>query len=845
MKDQSYVLKCASLFLLFLMSGFGLNAQNEIELNNDTLHLKLDLTRGGAINYISKSGSSRSIVNIADEGRYIQQSYYAGKTLNRIANGQNPAWSPWSWNPIQVGDSYRNRARILEHNKKGNTLYVKCIPMLWDMNNKPAEAEMEQWTTLSGNVIKVHCKLTCHRTDDIYGEGFSNHQELPAVYPVSALKNLYSYFGTWPFTGGALANPKVIHLASGFWGRYENDMVTENWMAFVDDNQWGMGVYTPVCTNFLAGMAGSPGYEATDGSTSYIAPVKRVALYKNSIFEYDYYLVIGHLNQIRSEIYALKGIQANAWEFTGDLEGWNTDTHGGSVVHSAGKLKYTVNGFDPYVYKNVPAWKAKDLRYLWLKIKNETAGNSGVFSFFSAAGDSLSLPLVLTPNDTEYKDILLHLDTKAFWTTDLKLNRFRLKPVTGQTVGDVYVEFIRFLNDLIKVRSDGDAIEIKGIGKSLQLFAEEIPTLNAIGVEWTVDQKAVAAINAAGLLTAVSDGVVTVTAKARDGSGKSGTIRILITDTGMKTAWEFTNDLEKWDKNPNGGTVSHSEGAMKFTVTAGDPYVYTNVDSWKFDKLKYVWMRIKNETAGSGGAMYFFPAAGGFESVSFPHTPNDALFRDIYVDLRNTAVWNKNTILNNIRLDPNNGGEPGNVSVDFIRFMEELVNVRSEGGVTTLAGPGKTVQLYAEVIVSSPAAAVSWKVDKPEVASVNSTGLLTSLSYGVVEVTATANDGSGVSGSVKITISADYTSISNPKDESVKIYPNPVDNTLNIDLAADIQTVAILSSDGKVLLEFSTMHPVGSIYTGELKPGIYMLRATSLNGHTTFTKFIKKSMWTD
>ena len=181
-----------------------LKAQDFLEFDNDTIHLKLDLTRGGAISYISKSGTNRSIVNIHDEGRYIQQSYYAGKSLNRIADGQNPAWSPWSWNPIQVGDSYNNRAQILDYSQDGNTLYVKCIPMLWDMNNRPAEAEMEQWTTISGNIIKVHNKLTCHRTDDIYGEGMSRSQELPAVYPISALKNLYSYFGVLPFTGAPL-----------------------------------------------------------------------------------------------------------------------------------------------------------------------------------------------------------------------------------------------------------------------------------------------------------------------------------------------------------------------------------------------------------------------------------------------------------------------------------------------------------------------------------------------------------------------------------------------------------------------------------------------------------------
>ena len=124
-------------------------------IDNGVLTLKLDLTRGGAISYFSLSGSSRSVVNIADEGRYIQQSYNAGKSLDRKADGQSPNWSPWTWNPIQVGDAFRNRAQILSFQKKENELYVKCLPMQWDMNNRPAEAEMEQWTTIKGNVIQA------------------------------------------------------------------------------------------------------------------------------------------------------------------------------------------------------------------------------------------------------------------------------------------------------------------------------------------------------------------------------------------------------------------------------------------------------------------------------------------------------------------------------------------------------------------------------------------------------------------------------------------------------------------------------------------------------------------
>ena len=290
---------------LCIWTGTELYAQQFLEKDNGILHVKFDMTRGGAIGYISTSGSTRNIVNIADEGRYIQQSYYAGKSVDRRAEGQSASWSPWSWNPIQVGDFYRNRARILASSITGNTMYVKCTPMLWDMNNMPAEAEMEQWTTLDSNMLHTRNRLTCHRTDTLYGEGILNDQELPAVYPISALKKLYSYFGNVPFTNAPLNNPAVVNLSSGFWGRYQSNMVSENWMAFVDSTNWGMGVYTPICSNFLAGMAGSPGGEATSGSTSYIAPIKKEALYKNSVYEYEYHVIIGSVTDIRSKVYAI------------------------------------------------------------------------------------------------------------------------------------------------------------------------------------------------------------------------------------------------------------------------------------------------------------------------------------------------------------------------------------------------------------------------------------------------------------------------------------------------------------------------------------------------------------
>jgi len=298
---------------IFIFAGYlghtviaktGLNP-DELVADNGKTTVKFDLTRGGAISWVSLSGSGRNLVNIADEGRYIQQSYYAGKSLDRTSEGQSKRWSPWTWNPIQVGDAFRNRAKILDYKQDKDSLYVKCIPMQWDMNNHPAEAEMEQWTYLNGNVLRIRNRLTCHRTDTIYGDGISSDQELPAVYPISALDKLYTYQGDHPFTSAPLKQLEVIKLSSGFWGRY-ND-ISEHWMAFTDDVNFGMAVYNPLCIRFLAGMAGDAGGETHDGSTSYIAPLKKETLYKNSVYEYEYYIIIGSLEEIRNTIYRING----------------------------------------------------------------------------------------------------------------------------------------------------------------------------------------------------------------------------------------------------------------------------------------------------------------------------------------------------------------------------------------------------------------------------------------------------------------------------------------------------------------------------------------------------------
>ena len=807
-----------------------------LELDNDTLHLKLDLSRGGAINYISVSGSNRNIVNIHDEGRYIQQSYYAGEVLNRQAVGQNPSWSPWAWNPIQVGDSYNNRAEILEQWVDGNTAYTRCIPMLWDMNNEPAEAEMEQWTTLMGNVVKVHNRITCMRTDDIWGEGQSRHQELPAVYPISALSELYSYFGNFPFEGAPLSNPEVVNLSSGFWGRYQDGRVKESWMAFVDHSGWGMAVYSPSTTDFLAGMAGQPMGEAMDGSTSYIAPVKHAKFYKNTVYEYDYWLLIGSLDQIRRGVYQLKGVQQNHWEFEEGLEGWK----GRGVTPGEGSMLMDLSDSPAGASLEPPGWNPDSLSHVWISLKNNTPADSGAFRVFSESGDSATVHFAMDPEAVDRQEVFLKMDTLDIWEAGSLMDKIVLG--FGQTAdpATLAVDFIRFVPAMFRIRSEGNAREITGFGNTLQIYAETLPEYSPAQVEWSVDHGKLASVDAGGKLTAHSRGIVTVTARAKDGSGEALSLRIEIIDDGQTTSWEFIDDVGGWDKNAHSCTVAHSGESLKVSVEGGDPYVSNIVDPWPVGELRYLWMSVKNETAGSGGALYFFPSAGGHDFVPFPLTPDDTEHRDVFVDMQAAEKWTKDQVIGTLRLDANNGGETGDIYFDFIRFREELLEISSSTGTFLLEEVGGMLELSAEVLVDVDLDPVfKWSTGDTDVISVDSAGMLTALAEGEALARVVDVNGSGLSGDVLITVQSDHTGTGRTRREEVHIYPNPVEDMLYIE-SADYRALGILDLTGALLMHIPEGASTEGIHLGCLASGMYILRLDSGKGSVRHVRFIKE-----
>jgi len=95
------------------------------------------------------------------------------------------------------------------------------------------------------------------------------------------------------------------------------------------------------------------------------------------------------------------------------------------------------------------------------------------------------------------------------------------------------------------------------------------------------------------------------------------------------------------------------------------------------------------------------------------------------------------------------------ITISNQEIQVEDINITSEGGATIISSPGGTLQLYAEVLpVDATNPTVLWSVENGTgQASISSDGLVTAISTGTVTATASATDGSGVSGNFEITIS--------------------------------------------------------------------------------------------
>jgi len=271
-------------------------------LDNGLIRLGSDLSIGGSITVLADAAQKVNMINSADWGRQVQMSFYSGPNPY-IPEGAtvNESWKGLGWNPIQSGDCYSFRSKIVEHTNDGTTLYIKCIPMQWPLKNVPGECTFECWYRLSGRAVQVRSRLTNNRLDKTQYDG--RHQELPAVYTNAPYHKLMTYTGDAPYSGGPLTEiPKQQHPPGGI--RWADWRATENWAALVDDSGVGVGVWNPGVYKMIGGFFGTPGTGgAKDSPTGYIAPVHSEILDWNIQYTYEYVLIADTVANIRQYVY--------------------------------------------------------------------------------------------------------------------------------------------------------------------------------------------------------------------------------------------------------------------------------------------------------------------------------------------------------------------------------------------------------------------------------------------------------------------------------------------------------------------------------------------------------------
>ena len=292
-------------------------AEKTFYFENQRYRVGVELCWGGGLSYLAdKACPVEGLVNIlnhADTGRLIQQSYY-GTGDPPYVRGEFMGNS-WVYNPVQGGDRGNNKSKLIDTKVSEGEVYVKCRPRDWGHDGGTTYSYMENWYKLDGDYLVVD-----NRFVDFSGwEHPKNGQEVPAFYTVSYLNNYYWYDGDKPWEDDPLSVKSDLPFWPDDWPYctfIPKAGNTEQWSAFVDDNGYGLGLFTPNIDRTVAGRHMYDGSkDPAASSCNYIAPLKAVKLQCFKPVTYSYLITAGQLSEIRERFKARKDEISNTeWD---------------------------------------------------------------------------------------------------------------------------------------------------------------------------------------------------------------------------------------------------------------------------------------------------------------------------------------------------------------------------------------------------------------------------------------------------------------------------------------------------------------------------------------------------
>ena len=435
----------------------------------------------------------------------------------------------------------------------------------------------------------------------------------------------------------------------------------------------------------------------------------------------------------------------------------------------------------------------------------------------------------------------------------------------------------------IIVTGAGGISTITSDNGTLQLSVAIIPSdATNKNVNWSITNgTGQAAISGTGLVTAVADGTVTARATASDGSGVNGTLTITISNqvvpvtgitvtgaggatvittdngtlqlntsilpdnaTNKTVSWTITNGTGQATINTTGLVTAVSDGTVTARATANDGSgIYGTLVITIASQLKPV---TSITVTGAGGATTITTDRGTLQ-LSALVLPADATNHTVSWSVANgtgaagisstgvvTAITNGTVTA---RATANDGtGISGtlNITISNQLVLISGISVAGEGGSTGIFNDSGTLQLTASVLPSNATnKTIIWSIeDGTGKAAINTSGLVSAVENGTVTAKASSTDGSGIYGTLVITISGQTVSITDitvtgeggastitADNSSLQLYaevlPSNATNKSVLWSLSNITGAAIISTDGLVTaLENGTVQAIATADDG-------------------------------
>jgi uncharacterized protein YjdB len=354
----------------------------------------------------------------------------------------------------------------------------------------------------------------------------------------------------------------------------------------------------------------------------------------------------------------------------------------------------------------------------------------------------------------------------------------------------------------ITITGSGGASTITTDNGTLQLTATVLPS-NATNksVTWSIaNGTGQASINSSGLVTAIANGTVTARATAVDGSGVSGTLVITIsnqivfvtgitvtgaggvsiinTDKGTlqlsasvspsnasnkSVTWSVINGTGQASINSSGLLTAVANGTVTARATANDG---SGIYGTLLITISNQFIKVTSISVSGAGSLTSITTDNGTLQLSAGISPSNATNKTVTWSIINgtgQATINSSGLVSAVkngtvtaRAAANDGsGVYGTLIITISNqvILVSSITVTGAGGATVVS-TGGSLQLSAEILPADASdKTVTWSVIKGTgQATINTSGLLTAVSNGTVTARATANDDSGVYGTLIITI---------------------------------------------------------------------------------------------